>query len=191
MRASILIILSLLTQSSFAHGGGGHGGSGGHGWGHGGSGGSHSCSFHVGGGSHILGCNDPGFYHNGFANPNFDADFWFQQGATAQGNDNYNDAIDDYTKAIQMDSTDAESLNYRGMAYCQVDEPYKAIMDFDQVIKLNPKSASAYNNRGAVFENLGMMAASVKDYQRACELDEWSMKYRRNLREAQEKYNSK
>jgi hypothetical protein len=207
MKASVLCILYFFCTSGYAHGGGGHGG-GGHG-----SGGGHCSSgggFHSSSGSYCQGssfhggsstssfnisvgvsagirCNDPGFYGgNGFG-VSVGVD-WYQLGYNAQNDEHYEAAITDFTKAIEKDSTDEDSYNYRGMAYCMVGEPYKAIMDFDEVIKLNPKKASAYNNRATVFESIGMMEAAVKDYKRACALDRWSMKYRKNLKEAWGKY---
>jgi len=190
MKALVIYISFLFSMVTYAHGGRGGHGSGGHGSSGGGfHGGSSTTSFHVGGSAGIR-CNDPGFYGAGYAGSIGIADnaYWYQLGYNAQNDEDYDAAITDFTKAIEKDSTDADSYNYRGMAYCQVGESYKAIMDFDEVIKLNPNKASAYNNRAAVFESLGMIEAAVKDYQRAVYLKPLSRRFKNNLKAIEEKY---
>jgi tetratricopeptide (TPR) repeat protein len=179
---SFLFLTIETNAATSGHGGGGHGG-GCHGGGHGGS-----CHFGGGHGSgHFY---DSGFRYKGGSCANNPA-YWFKRGNTADEQENYREAIEDYTKAISLDSSYTEAWNYRGFSECLVNGYYDAIRDFDNAIKLDPDYATAYNNRGAVFEELNMAYAAEKDYTKALDLEPYNMRFKKNLRDAKEKFAAK
>src|SRR5206468_220256 len=61
----------------------------------------------------------------------------------------YPGAIDDYTKALELEPTSAV-LAYRGWAHVVCDAPKLALRDFELAIELDPKNGDAYNGRGIV-----------------------------------------
>jgi tetratricopeptide (TPR) repeat protein len=63
----------------------------------------------------------------------------------------YNHAVPDFTKAIELDPNDADAYNNRGSAYQDLGEYDQAIQDYSKSIELDPNSAVAYNNRGTVY----------------------------------------
>ena len=63
----------------------------------------------------------------------------------------YDSAIVDYTKAIELNPDYAEAYNNRGVAYHLKKEYDSAIIDFSKAIELNPDYAIAYNNRGRAY----------------------------------------
>jgi serine/threonine protein kinase/Flp pilus assembly protein TadD len=75
-------------------------------------------------------------------------------------NTEYQQAIDEYSKALRFDATNEEIYRSRGTAYIRINDLEKALADYNQAIQLNQRYAGAYQLRGEVFERL-------KDYQRA------------------------
>jgi len=70
-----------------------------------------------------------------------------RRGNVHLGNRNYDRAIDDYNKAIRLDTKYAVGFNNRGIAYLRKGRIDRAIEDFDEAIRLNPKYAMAFVNR--------------------------------------------
>ena len=71
----------------------------------------------------------------------------------------YDGAIKDYSKAIELSPQDADAFNGRGKAYYQKNELMAAQRDFNQAIQMDPQYAPAYKNRG---ENLYKLALDKK-----------------------------
>ena len=63
-------------------------------------------------------------------------------------------AIQDYTKAINLNPKLVETYNNRGNAYYRKGELDTAIQDYTKAIELNPEYARAYYNRGAAWLHL-------------------------------------
>ena len=57
--------------------------------------------------------------------------YWFYKGYKAVENGNYQEAIANYTRAINLDSSFSEAYRYRGIARCYAKNYYEAIPDFD------------------------------------------------------------
>ena len=75
---------------------------------------------------------------------------------------NYEKAIADYTKAIELRPDDASAYNNRGISFVALKNNEKAIADYTKAIKLKPDFASAYNNRGNVFFDLQTMKKPLR-----------------------------
>ncbi|MFN8488262.1 MAG: tetratricopeptide repeat protein [Caldilineaceae bacterium] len=80
---------------------------------------------------------------------------------------NFERAIDDYSKAIQLDSNNASFYNNRGNALYALGKYKQAIQDYDQSIKLEPGLAQTYHNRGLTFYALGKYEQAIQDYDQA------------------------
>jgi tetratricopeptide (TPR) repeat protein len=120
------------------------------------------------------------------ANAQQNAYYWMYKGYTAVENGNYQEAITNYTKAINLDSSFSEAYRYRGIAKCYAKNYYEAIPDFDSAIKLDPEDAASYNSRGAVYEELHILKVAIKDYAKAVELAPHNKRYKENLSDAQD-----
>lgn len=86
-------------------------------------------------------------------------------------NGEYDLAIADLNKVIELKSADAMTYLNRGFAYHNKTSYDLAIADFDKAIELNPKDSSAYFNRGSSYEKIGNTQKALVDYQKAFELD--------------------
>ena len=64
-------------------------------------------------------------------------------------------AIDDFNKTIQLNRNDANAYHNRGLAYSRKGEIGHAIKDFTKAIELKSDFAKAYYDRGLVWSHLG------------------------------------
>ena len=64
-------------------------------------------------------------------------------------------AIEDYTRAIELDPEDAGFYINRGIAYGASGNLSPAIRDLDEAIRLRPEDAIAYYNRGTAYSEMG------------------------------------
>ena len=55
----------------------------------------------------------------------------------------------DFTRAIEIDSSDPDPFNSRGWALLQEQKAESTIKDFDKALQLNPQYTLAYYNRGS------------------------------------------
>jgi protein O-mannosyl-transferase len=80
-------------------------------------------------------------------------------------------AIANYTKAILLDSTNAEAYNNRGLLYMNTGNNDLAFVDFNKTIALNPAYAKAYANRGLIYLRYGKNDLALTDFNKAIALD--------------------
>jgi tetratricopeptide (TPR) repeat protein len=83
----------------------------------------------------------------------------------------YKRAIEDYSKAIELDLKFADAYNNRGNAYDELKQYKRAIEDYNKAIELNPTYAMAYYNRGNAYGKLKQHEKAIEDYSKAIELD--------------------
>ena len=83
----------------------------------------------------------------------------------------YDQAVSDYTVAINLDPRNADAFNNRGTAYSAKRDYEQAIGDFDAAIALNRRHALAYNNRGIAYAAKGELATAVESYDAAIRID--------------------
>jgi tetratricopeptide (TPR) repeat protein len=84
---------------------------------------------------------------------------------------NFNGAIADCTKAIELNSNNAEAYDGRGFAKNTKGDFDGAIADYDKAIERNPNYALAYTNRGLTKELKGNHNGAIADWTEAIELD--------------------
>lgn len=96
---------------------------------------------------------------------------YFRRIATAlTGLKRYDEALQVFSRAIDLDSNDGGTILNRGVCYLQINEFDKAIKDFDKAIALDPKWTWAYFLRGVAYEKLGNPNA-IKDIETALHYD--------------------
>ena len=67
----------------------------------------------------------------------------------------YERAIQDYNKAIQLNPNYFEAYNNRGWAYYCLKKYQQALKDFDKALELNPNNNQVKNNREACLKAMG------------------------------------
>lgn len=84
---------------------------------------------------------------------------------------NYDQAIQDFDRALSLKPDTVEALNNRGLAYEQKGDFDRAMQDYDEAIRLQPGYASAFNNRGLLYaERKGDHNRAIKDFDQAIRL---------------------
>ena len=73
--------------------------------------------------------------------------YYFQRGIAHGELGNYDAAIADYTKAIEISPNLSQAYNNRGNAYDDLKNYDAAISDFTKAIEINPNLSVAYGNR--------------------------------------------
>src|SRR5438876_105717 len=76
------------------------------------------------------------------------ADAYIGRGITHSLKREYDRAIADYDRGIQLDPKDAENFLQRGRTYCDMGEHEKALADFTEALRLNASNVYAYALRG-------------------------------------------
>ena len=94
----------------------------------------------------------------------------FYKGFGCQAREDYEKAIEHYTKAIELRPDFPEAYNNRGIAYCATDDYERAIADYTQAIQIKPDYASAYHNRGITYAKKGDYELAIEDYNKAIQL---------------------
>ncbi|MCR4317422.1 MAG: tetratricopeptide repeat protein [Planctomycetes bacterium] len=80
-------------------------------------------------------------------------------------------AIEDCTKAIEIDPENAGAYNNRGVARGDQGDLKGAIEDYTRAIEIDPENAVAYNNRGVARSEQGDLKDAIEDYTSAIKID--------------------
>ena len=88
-------------------------------------------------------------------------------GQYAYENDDYDNALEDLSRAIDFETDDAEVYYLRGLVYVSKEENENAFKDFDKAIELKFDSAELYYNRGYLYQQQGLYSDAINDYDTA------------------------
>lgn len=95
----------------------------------------------------------------------------------------YQDAINDYAKAIELNPKNPKAYLNRGISKAKMKDYQGAIEDFTKVTKLEPNNSKAFYNRGLVKAYLKDYKYAIEDFTNAIEADKsnYSAYYNRGL----------
>ena len=85
--------------------------------------------------------------------------------------DKYEQASENYGKAIENKPQDAKAYNNRAVTYGALQEYERAIQDLDVAIQLEPNNETLYVNLGNAKGELGQHSEAIKDYSKALEIN--------------------
>lgn len=102
-------------------------------------------------------------------------------------NGQYQEAVDCYTKAIEMDSSSAIYFANRSAAYTHLKEYKKAIADCETSLSIDPNYSKAFSRLGTALFYDGNYPLAVEKYARALELDPHNESYQADLKAAEVK----
>jgi len=94
-----------------------------------------------------------------------------QQGDALVKQGNYDEAIKEYTAAIELDPTLASAYLGRGQAYYFNGRSLMALSDYSEAIALDPQNAAAYYSRGWSQLANNAWDGAVSDFTKALELE--------------------
>ena len=83
---------------------------------------------------------------------------------------NYRQAIEDFSRAIEIKPDYEKAYFNRGTAHVSLGNYRQAIEDFNRAIKINPDYEKAYFNRGTAHANLVNYRQAIEDFNRVIEI---------------------
>ena len=95
------------------------------------------------------------------------ADEFFNRGNVKGDLGDYQGAIADYTKAIEINPQDAAAYNNRCWNRYLSSQYKRALPDCDKALSIDPRSAEAFDTRGDVRSALGDNKGACSDYKKA------------------------
>jgi len=83
----------------------------------------------------------------------------------------FDEAISEFTRVIEMSPDSADAYYNRGLAYAKKNDAEHAIADYSKAIELNPRDSDTYFNRGLAYYKENKMEESIADYTKVIELN--------------------
>lgn len=96
---------------------------------------------------------------------------YYEKGNIAQQNDEYENAIEYYTEAININKKYVEAYIERAISFSKIGKHKKAIADLDEAILIDPQNHLIYFNRGYIFELLEENDKAINGYSKVIELN--------------------
>jgi len=82
----------------------------------------------------------------------------------------YQQAIEQYNKAISINNNQFEYFTNRAASYIKIKKHQEAFDDFDRATQLNPKDYASYYNRGSLYLSIGRIENSIYDFRTALQI---------------------
>jgi len=79
------------------------------------------------------------------------ASFYINRGYELSQKGQDDQAIADFTKALEINPRDAAAYNNRGVAYSHQGQMDRALAEFTKALEINPRNADAYHNRAKAY----------------------------------------
>ena len=98
------------------------------------------------------------------------------------GKGEYDLAIVDYNKAVELNPKSVPAYFNRGRAFYFKRDFSSAIESYSKVIEMTPTDSIVFYNRGLSYEKMGSTQKAAEDYQKAVELDENNTPAKENLK---------
>jgi TonB family protein len=111
-------------------------------------------------------------------------DFTFYQKRADEniGKGEYDLAIVDYNKAVELNPKSVPAYFNRARAFYFKRDFAEAIESYSKVIELTPKDSVVFYNRGVAYEKMGDALKAAEDYEKALALDENNSPAKENLK---------
>ena len=96
---------------------------------------------------------------------------FFEEGKIHQSEGNYEAALEDLNKAIELNNNESALYDYRGYIYLHMYKFHKAIKDFNKAIEIDPENIDALIHRGISNYCIRHFMLALRDYTMAIEKD--------------------
>lgn len=96
---------------------------------------------------------------------------YYQRGNAQFDLGNYQAAVEDYTAALEKDSSYVAAYFNRGLAYLELNQLKAAVDDYTKAIEINSNDADAYYQRGLAYQRLKDYSAAIADYTQVIQLN--------------------
>ncbi len=103
--------------------------------------------------------------------PESPAQKFFQQGVELENAGQIDQAIEIFSKVIELEPNFFDGYNHRANSLAQKKEYEKALQDYQKAMDLNPQEATLYYNRAVVYYLMKKYPETLEDYNKAIELN--------------------
>ena len=83
----------------------------------------------------------------------------------------YNEAIEAFDKAIEINPKDSDAWNGKGSVLFKLNKFDEAIKAYDKAIEINPQNLMAWNNKGNTLNRLNKYDEAIKAFDNAIKID--------------------
>jgi tetratricopeptide (TPR) repeat protein/tRNA A-37 threonylcarbamoyl transferase component Bud32 len=104
------------------------------------------------------------------------ANIYLDRAITKEESGDFEGAITDYNKSIELNPKLVRAYNGRGNAKEAKEDLDGALADYNKAIELNPKDDEAYNNKGDIEYEKGNLDESIDNYTKAIKYNPQSIK---------------
>lgn len=95
------------------------------------------------------------------------ADLWFEQGNILVTNEEYEEAVNSYDRALQIKPDKHQAWNNRGFALVNLGRFEEALACYDKALAIKPDDHLAWSIRGAALKHLGRYEEALASYDKA------------------------
>ena len=96
---------------------------------------------------------------------------YWSQGIAYEEMNYYEQAMEEYDKAIQLDSGDPDYYHSRGNTYGKMGDYESMLKEFNKAITLDPSYADYYLGRGFAYREMGNYVRALEDHDKAISLN--------------------
>ncbi len=100
-----------------------------------------------------------------------DPQFFNNRGVEHMRKGEHDQAISDFSKALEMNPIYVEVYNNRGRAYDKKDQYDQAISDFNKALEISPGYVQVYINRGIAYGKKSQYDQAISDFNKALEIN--------------------
>jgi len=109
-----------------------------------------------------------------------------------EGNDlmraeKFEEAIEKYTKAIELDSSNQVFYCNRAAAFSKMEQHYAAVEDCQRALDMDPKYGKAYGRMGLAYSSIHKHKEAVECFKKAIDIEPENESYKSNLKLAEDK----
>ncbi|XP_063220035.1 small glutamine-rich tetratricopeptide repeat-containing protein alpha-like isoform X2 [Bacillus rossius redtenbacheri] len=112
-----------------------------------------------------------------------------EDGNSSMKQGDYIKALDLYTKAIQVDNSNAVYYCNRAAAYMKLEDHHSAISDCNTALRIDPHYSKAYARLGMAYTSLKNYKKAKEYYQKALTLEPNNSSYQNNVKTVDEMLN--
>lgn len=102
---------------------------------------------------------------------NVKKDPYFEKGVKAMLQKRYDEAVKQFSLALDNNPRSIPALSRRGQAYMFLNKFQEAINDFTKIIQINSSLPDVYNYRGLAYGYIGEIDKAIDDFDKAINLD--------------------
>jgi tetratricopeptide (TPR) repeat protein len=101
-------------------------------------------------------------------------------------NGNYEKAIEEFTKATQINPNYADAYHNLANTYGQIGNYNEAMANYQKALEFNPKLWQSYQNLGSIYADLGNFDLAAENMKKAIEINPQDPNLRANLEKIEE-----